>query len=133
MFRRIRKFAGIAVLALFLPSLAYGAVANATGFDPLDLIKDEVPEHVGMPGYEIVHDPALNDLVIETKAVEPDHGWDTQWILDGVDVRFREVGEGLEVEFEGDTGETQVEVTDTLQDVLVAHGFDCFDDSSRAC
>jgi hypothetical protein len=74
-----------------------------------------------MPGNDIVHDPALEKVAEEIKAVEPDHGWDTECMVDGVAVRFREVGaDDLEVEYEGEDGN---EVSDAIGNVLVKHGF----------
>jgi hypothetical protein len=119
--RVFRKFSRIVFLCVFVPSLAYFGISSATGWDPLDLNKDEVPQTASMPGYDIVHDPVLEKLADEIKAVEPDHGWDTEWRVDGVVVRFRQVGaDDLEVEYEGEDGN---EVSDAIGNVLVKHGF----------
>ena len=119
--RVVRKFRRIVFLFVFVPCLAYFGISSATGWDPLDLNKDEVPQTASMPGYAIVHDPALEAVADEIKAVEPDHGWDTEFVVDGVTVRFRKVGpKELEVEYEGDDGD---ETSDAIGNVLLKHGF----------
>lgn len=110
---------------LTVPSVLYVAVSSITGADPIDVLKDEVPDTRALPGYEFVHHPRIAALVDDTKAVEPDSGWDAQWVLDGVIVRSRRVGkDGLEFEWESDAKYTShTEITDNLANLLAENGF----------